>query len=672
MPIWKHNGIGWEKAPFYNKNNLNVAFLFCPGPSLNLIDNVPALKQMQRGIVRFGINTSYPKVKPDLWIGMDPPDCYDANLWHEPFPKIARGGLQEQVTYDGKPMFMFPNTYIADVQKPTSGDGIFDNIGPETRYIWNKNTMAVAIHIIANMGFKKIFMLGVDMGGLKDYYDDRRLSAYQRKRNRQLYSEQVAWMQNVVRNAKKLNIKFYSCTPKSPLNGFVDYLKLEDAVRLSMGEMIRKPVLHSTEAYSKRSKKNKIGVVVPTKNRPDYLDKAMKMIRMQTIQPDHIQVIGYDSPYQGCDITWRYKMGFEALFKKGCELVFMWEDDDYYVPTYIEQMLEEYKKNNSPAIFGTAYSLYYHLATLQYDIQDHPGRSSAYNTVVTKQVLDIPWPTGDYKFLDLHLWKYMKGKTFRPKQALSIGIKHGEGLTAGAGHDPNRMQYTQVDKGMELLDTIVQSEEIMDFYRGKHKKLSYNKNVLFFHMPKTGGVAMQKALEKTGATFYGHNLNRDGFIELPVYLNQHKGFRSFCFVRDPRDRFLSAFNYLKTGGRTEGDKKDAEKFIGRIKHFNSFVEKHIDNPELFKQIHFRPQYEWICNATGNIVVDHVAKFEDLKSEWREALGRMNLPIVFLSKMNASKHDDWKKAYNKKTFEKVTNAYKKDIEMFGYEDIELEG
>ena len=63
--------------------------------SINIVSNEDL--QNKLGVYVVGINTTYPKIKPHLWIGMDWPECYDRKLWNEPFMKIARGGRSEKM-----------------------------------------------------------------------------------------------------------------------------------------------------------------------------------------------------------------------------------------------------------------------------------------------------------------------------------------------------------------------------------------------------------------------------------------------------------------------------------------------------------------------------------------------------------------------------------------------
>ena len=106
----------------------------------------------------------------------------------------------------------------------------------------------------------------------------------------------------------------------------------------------------------------KFGIIIPHRNnRPHFLKNCFRMIDAQTIQPDIIELIN-DSPRdEKCDITWRYRVGYEKMRNKGLDAVFLIEDDDWYAPTYFEYMLAKWIQFETPEIFGPDYTIYYHL-----------------------------------------------------------------------------------------------------------------------------------------------------------------------------------------------------------------------------------------------------------------------------------------------------------------------
>lgn len=221
---------------------------------------------------------------------------------------------------------------------------------------------------------------------------------------------------------------------------------------------------------SQLNHKVKIGVLIPTKgNRPEFLNQAILMVTNQTLKPDFLEIIDDDFGSDEIDITRRYYSGCHRLFKKGANLIFCWEDDDWYSKNYIETVFIEWIKSGSPDIFGIGYSIYYHILSLKWFKIIHLKRASMMATCFTEKVLNAKWPDNNYPYTDVALWNSMKGKTFVPSVPICLGIKHGIGLVGGGAHDGETCgHYSNSDPKGEYLKQITGSD--YEFYEGIKNK----------------------------------------------------------------------------------------------------------------------------------------------------------------------------------------------------------
>lgn len=184
----------------------------------------------------------------------------------------------------------------------------------------------------------------------------------------------------------------------------------------------------------------KIAVIVPTRgDRKKFLDFCIKRINEQTLKPDNIIIVDDKPTSNNKDITWRYKIGIQRATSLGCDVALFWEDDDWYAKDYLEWIVNEWKKNNMPNIFGINETYYYHIKVNKHLWMDHPGRASAFCTLLKLPISkNIKWPADNYPFLDMKIWKEINGKSIRfGNKIRAIGIKHGIGLTGGGGHNVN-------------------------------------------------------------------------------------------------------------------------------------------------------------------------------------------------------------------------------------------
>jgi len=207
----------------------------------------------------------------------------------------------------------------------------------------------------------------------------------------------------------------------------------------------------------------KVAVLIITRgNRPELFENCLRMIRNQTRTPDHIEVV-IDTPItEGCDITWRYKLGYDRLRNKGFDVILLIEDDDYYSPVYIETMLSEWGRFGKPNIFGTNYTIYYHIAKFAWFTYYHDIRSSAMSTMIRPD-LNFEWCLNNDPFTDMHLWKVIKGITFEPIKHICLGIKHGTTMTGGKLHVDRLHRYTNQDPSKEFLRKNMDAESF-EFY----------------------------------------------------------------------------------------------------------------------------------------------------------------------------------------------------------------
>ncbi len=262
----------------------------------------------------------------------------------------------------------------------------------------------------------------------------------------------------------------------------------------------------------------KIGVVIPDRgDRPEFLKNCMRMLAGQTILPAELVVVGPEkvAPGEACDITKRYRTGYDMLRGKGLDVIAFMENDDWYAPDYLERMAEQWELAGRPDLLGTAYTIYYHIGLHAWLTMEHRRRANAMNTFI-KPDLAIDWCADSEPYTDIHLWqptpKSPKGDfeknssqkpvvfaadmnstvervgyfniikpkpgyggggidtrvTFSPmevfKRHISVGIKHGVGLCGGRNHTNYLERYKFNDAGMVALMAWV-GVEACAFYK---------------------------------------------------------------------------------------------------------------------------------------------------------------------------------------------------------------
>lgn len=140
---------------------------------------------------------------------------------------------------------------------------------------------------------------------------------------------------------------------------------------------------------------------------------------------------------------------------------------------------------------------------------------------------------------------------------------------------------------------------------------------------------------------------------------------SFSVVRNPFERLVSSYK-----NKFQKDQWSARTYLFGIMNygisFDSFVKWVSLIPEPLAEDHFISQYAILYDKKGKCRVEHIGKFEELNTFWKEVVQKhRNLPN--LPHYNSTKKTDWRDFYTLKTAKMIYNRYKKDFETFGYED-----
>lgn len=204
----------------------------------------------------------------------------------------------------------------------------------------------------------------------------------------------------------------------------------------------------------------KIGVICPTRDRPQFLGQFKKYLSSQTIQPCEIEIVDYDSKSDVCDITERYRYGYDKLRGRGLDVIAFMEDDEWYSPEYLEVMVGGWLRAGKPKMFGLDYTIYYHLYIGKSFTFRHDKRSSAMSTLIRPD-MEFDWCADDYAYTDSWLWKIVGGVVWNPRKDIVVGVKHGIGKTGGRWHRDNLDRY----KSREIDFRKLVGEDAYAFYR---------------------------------------------------------------------------------------------------------------------------------------------------------------------------------------------------------------
>jgi len=183
------------------------------------------------------------------------------------------------------------------------------------------------------------------------------------------------------------------------------------------------------------------------------------------------------------------------------------------------------------------------------------------------------------------------------------------------------------------------------------------------HIPKCAGTSICRSL--FGYIVGGHL----SIAEYGVIFSREEfdSYFKFAFVRNPWDRLVAAYYFLKEGGWNERDKKWYEENLSAYKNFDSFVKMWVNPDNIKTYPHFRPQRDFIFLEGDNLsAVDFIGYFENLDQDFAYVSNRIGISaeLMHLNRTPSSKKD-YKAYYDNEMIEIVSDAYRDDIRVLGY-------
>lgn len=189
-------------------------------------------------------------------------------------------------------------------------------------------------------------------------------------------------------------------------------------------------------------------------------------------------------------------------------------------------------------------------------------------------------------------------------------------------------------------------------------------NLAFIHIPKAAGNAITHAIygDQSPGHFYARAIRR-------YYgATRYQELDSFAVVRNPWDRTYSAYQYLKEGGAgPKGDARFRQMITERYPTFRDFVMEWM-NPEAIEiQVHFYPQWRFLCDDDGNLIVKTLLRQEHLDQDFEAFCSKHGIPTD-LQRQNAThqRENDHQAVYDAEMSAKIHDLYRRDVELLGYQ------
>ena len=201
--------------------------------------------------------------------------------------------------------------------------------------------------------------------------------------------------------------------------------------------------------------------------------------------------------------------------------------------------------------------------------------------------------------------------------------------------------------------------------------ISRKHKAIFIHIPKNAGESMEKKLGIYGESkdnlwgvhgkFVLQHLTLFQMKRLYLKSDEFDRYYKFTFVRNPWDKAVSEYHWYQRYNAPITFKDWVKGLSARLK-----TSKNLHVLEIGHNV---PQYKYIYDKNGNLLVDFVGRFESLQSDFDKVCKKLGIKDSSLPNIEATASQDrkpYKEYYDIETIGIIANVYKKDIELFNYE------
>lgn len=190
--------------------------------------------------------------------------------------------------------------------------------------------------------------------------------------------------------------------------------------------------------------------------------------------------------------------------------------------------------------------------------------------------------------------------------------------------------------------------------------------IVFIHVPKAAGTSFNEALY---GRFMGHPRALDVARWAPADV---KELPRFSVTRNPWDRLVSAWRFARQG-RGLGETYRAGMWrpelysVPEFESFERFVHEWLAPRDVTRLDGvFQPQWLFLCNSEGRVLVDYVGRMDDLGSVTEFVSARAGHDFSIAHANRSGDALDYRTCYSPTLANLVGDIYRRDVELFGYD------
>jgi len=146
---------------------------------------------------------------------------------------------------------------------------------------------------------------------------------------------------------------------------------------------------------------------------------------------------------------------------------------------------------------------------------------------------------------------------------------------------------------------------------------------------------------------------------------EFEAYFKFTFIRNPWDRLVSAYEFLRTGvSPSEYDWEMSEK-LQSLGDFRSFV-YWVRDTNAGEGMHLLPQYHYVRTKDDEMGMDFIGRFESFSRDFSKVAERLGIDARLPHLNAAPSRYGYQQYFDSELVDIVGEVYRRDIELFGYD------
>jgi hypothetical protein len=187
--------------------------------------------------------------------------------------------------------------------------------------------------------------------------------------------------------------------------------------------------------------------------------------------------------------------------------------------------------------------------------------------------------------------------------------------------------------------------------------VSHDLKLIFIHTHRTAGTTLSNLLvPQLVNNFDIHTQHTNVRTLEATFIEKYKEYYFCGFTRNPWERILSWYSLIYF--------KDQKSIPEERKRFEKFLETDAASDFTSQFFHYNT-LDYFSNTKGEVIVDKILHYADLKNEIKVLFNHFNLSLSEIPLINETSSKNYRDYYTDKSIDLIAQKCEKDIHYFNY-------